>query len=258
MIRPLRVAFTLIVLFALWAPSASAQTTPVTVFAAISLKDALEETAKAFTTSDGTEIRFSFASSATIAKQIENGAPADLFASADLSWMNYLVEKSRVKSATRTNLLGNRLVVVAPFASPLKELELTPEAFLKALGDGRLAMGDIKSVPAGVYGKSALEKLGLWSTVESHVAQTENVRSALLFADRGEVPLAIVYATDAKADPNVKIVANFPADSHEPIIYPFAVTSTAKGEGADRFLNFLKGPAGKAIFEKYGFPVLVP
>ena len=258
MIRPLRAAFTLIVLFASFLAPASAQTTPVTVFAAISLKDALEEAAKAFIASDGTEIRFSFASSATIAKQIENGAPADLFASADLSWMNYLVEKNRVKSATRTNLLGNRLVVVAPFASPLKELELTPEAYLKALGDGRLAMGDIKSVPAGVYGKSALEKLGLWSTVESHVAQTENVRSALLFADRGEVPLAIVYATDAKVDPNVKIVANFPADSHEPIIYPFAVTSTARGEGADRFLNFLKSPAGKAIFEKYGFPVLVP
>ena len=258
MIRFLTAFFTLIALCLPIAVPASAQTTPVTIFAAASLKDALEEAGNAFMVSGGQAVRFSFASSAAIAKQIENGAPADLFASADVNWIDYLADKKLIQLETRTHLLGNRLVVVAPLASKISELALTPAALTQALGDGRLALGEVNSVPAGIYAKAALQKLGLWGIVENHLAQSENVRAALLFAERGEVPLAIVYATDAMADPKVKVIATFPTDSHDPIIYPFAVTSTARGEGADRFLNFLKSPAGKAIFEKYGFPVLVP
>jgi molybdate transport system substrate-binding protein len=237
---------------------ASAQSAPVTVFAAASLKDVLEEAGKGFTASGGPDVRFSFAASSALAKQIENGAPADVFASADLRWMDYLTEKNLIKSETRVNLLGNSLVIVAPAASPLTKLDLTAEALNKALGDGRLATGEVNSVPVGLYAKAALQKLGLWQAVENHLAQTENVRAALVFVSRGEVPLGIVYATDALADPKVKIVATFPPDSHEPIVYPFAVTKAAQTEGGAAFLAFLKGPAAKAIFEKYGFPVLGP
>jgi len=237
---------------------ASAQSAPVTVFAAASLKDVLEEAGKGFTASGGPEVRFSFAASSALAKQIENGAPADVFASADLQWMDDVAAKSLIKPETRINLLGNSLVIVAPAASPLTKLDLTAEALSKALGDGRLATGEVNSVPVGLYAKAALQKLGLWQAVENHLAQTENVRAALVFVSRGEVPLGIVYATDALADPKVKIVATFPPDSHEPIVYPFAVTKAAQTEGAAAFLAFLKGPTAKAIFEKYGFPVLGP
>jgi len=237
---------------------ASAQTVPVTVFAAASLKDVLEEAGKAFIAAGGPEVRFSFASSATLAKQIENGAPADLFASADMAWMAYVAEKNLIKPETRTNLLGNSLVIVAPQDAPLTALAWTPEAVTKALGTGRIAIADIKSVPAGLYAKTALEKLGLWAAVEDHLAQTENVRAALVFVARGEVPLGIVYATDAQVEPKVKVVAHFPTDSHAPIIYPFAVTTAAKNDGAERFLAFLRGPIARTIFEKAGFPVLVP
>jgi len=255
--RPIRLFVLFFVIFGLSRP-ALAQTAPVTVFAAVSLKDVLEEAGQAFMAAGGPDVRFSFAASSAIAKQIENGAPADLFASADLRWMEYATQKKLIQPETRINLVGNNLVVVAPLVSPLVKLDLTTEALTKALGDGRLAIGEVNSVPVGLYTKAALQKLGLWGVVENHLAQTENVRAALVFVARGEVPLGIVYATDAKADPKVKVVATIPSDSHEPIVYPFAVTTSAKGEGAAQFLAYLKGPSGKTIFEKFGFPVLVP
>ena len=254
-IRPL-VWLSMLLLTAL--EPASAQASPVTVFAAASLKDVLEEAGKAFTASGGQEVRFSFASSALLAKQIENGAPADLFVSADLKWMNYLVEKDRIQRASVTPLLGNHLVLVAPSNSPLTALELNEAAVGQAMGGGRLAVAEVTAVPAGIYAKQALQKFGLWGIVENRLAQSDNVRAALMFVERGEVPLAIVYKTDALADPKVKIVAQFPSDSHEPIVYPFALTTVAIGEGPQQFLTFLKGPVAKAIFEKAGFPVLQP
>jgi len=258
MIRVLRLFVWLTVALLPFTGPASAQSVPVTVFAAASLKDVLEKAGKAFAAAGGQEVRFSFASSALLAKQIENGAPADLFASADLKWMDYLVEKDRIQRASVTALLGNHLVFVAPSNSPLTALELNEAAVGQVMGGGRLAVAEVTAVPAGIYAKQALQKFGLWGIVENRLAQSDNVRAALMFLERGEVPLAIVYKTDALADPKVKIVAQFPSDSHEPIVYPFALTSAAIGEGPQQFLTFLKGPVAKAIFEKAGFPVLQP
>jgi molybdate transport system substrate-binding protein len=226
----------------------------VTVFAAASLKDALEDAAKTFMASTGTHVRFSFAASSALAKQIESGAPADLFASADLDWMDYLAQRKLVRSDTRVNLLGNRLVVVAAKDAPFAELKLDAASVRAALGgDGRLATGEVSSVPVGKYAKTALEKLGLWSEVQPRLAMTESVRAALALVARGEAALGIVYATDAAAEPKVKVVATFPPDSHPAIIYPFAVTADGKFELGKRFLDFLKGPEARAAFEKQGF-----
>ncbi len=233
-----------------------AQDVPLTVFAAASLKDVLESAGKAYEAGGGKPVRFSFAASSALAKQIEAGAPADLFASADSQWMDYLASKNLILASSRIDLLGNDLVLVAPASSPLTGLDLTPAAFDKALGDGRLAVGEMKSVPAGRYAKEALERLGLLATLEPRLAQAENVRAALVLVARGEAPLGIVYATDARAEKNVKVLATFPAASHAPIIYPFAVTTTARGGQAEAFLAFLRGPAARPIFEAAGFPVL--
>jgi molybdate transport system substrate-binding protein len=236
-------------------PAAAQQ---VTVFAAASLKDALEDAAKTFTASTGTPVRFSFAASSALAKQIEQGAPADLFASADLDWMDYLAQRKLIRPDTRVDLVGNRLVVVAAKESPIKELKLDAASLKAALGDGRLTTGEISSVPVGKYAKAALEKLGLWAEVQPRLAMTESVRAALALVARGEAPLGIVYATDAAAEPKVKIVATFPADSHAPIVYPFAVTAEAKSDGARQFLEFLKGPAARRAFETQGFSIIGP
>ncbi len=242
---------------ALGAGAGQAQPEPVTVFAAASLKNALEEAAKPFTASTGLNVRFSFAASSALARQIESGAPADLFASADLEWMDYLAERRRIAPGTRIDLLGNRLVVVAPADGPLKDLALTAEAVRAALGGGRVATGEVTSVPAGRYAKAALERLGLWAEVQPRLAQAENVRAALAFVSRGEAPLGIVYETDARADPKVRVVAVFPPESHAPIVYPFAVTADARApEGARRFIAFLAGPEGRKIFEAGGFMAL--
>lgn len=232
---------------------ASAGNDPLLVFAAASLRETLEEAGKAFTAETGTEVKFSFAASSALAKQIEAAAPADLFASADLKWMDYLEEKSLIRSATRVNLLGNRLVVVAPKTSALTALDFTADAFAKALGDGKLATGEVNSVPAGIYAKSALQNLNLWILVETKLAQADNVRGALAFVARNEAPLGLVYETDARVEPLVKIVARFPAESHAPIIYPFAVTSASKNAEAEKFLRYLKSTPAKSIFEKAGF-----
>lgn len=247
----------LALLLALEGAPAQARGEPVTVFAAASLKTALEEIAGPFTASTGIPVRFSFAASSALARQIEAGAPADLLASADLEWMDYLAERRHIAPATRVELLGNRLVVVAPADGALRDLPLTAEAIRAAVGTGRIATGEVTSVPVGRYARTALERLGLWAEVRPRLAQAENVRAALAFVSRGEAPLGIVYETDARADPKVRVVAAFPADSHAPIAYPFAVTAQARqAEGARRFLAHLAGREARASFEAQGFTVL--
>jgi molybdate transport system substrate-binding protein len=226
---------------------------PVTVFAAASLQDALSAAAKTFTADTGIAVKFSFDASSTLARQIEQGAPADLFASADLDWMDYLAKLNLIDPKSRINLLGNRLVVIAPKDAALTELKFDQASFEAALGSGRIATGAVETVPVGRYAKGALEKLGLWTALSSRIAPAENVRAALAYVARGEAPLGIVYATDAAAEPKVKIVATFPRDSHPTIVYPFAVTAAAKGDDAKRFLTFLQGPAARAIFVAQGF-----
>jgi molybdate transport system substrate-binding protein len=229
---------------------------PVIVFAAASLKNALDEISTAWTQESGHPVKTSYAASSALAKQIEQDAPAQIFISADLDWMNYVEGKGLIKAGARSNLLGNKLVLVAPKDSAVS-IELKQGADLaKAMGDGRLAMGNVDSVPAGKYGKAALEKLGAWSGVSSKLAQAESVRAALLLVSRGEAPLGIVYQTDAAADPSVKIVATFSADSHPPIIYPVALTLKAD-EAAAAFLSYIRSPKAVPAFEKQGFVILM-
>jgi molybdate transport system substrate-binding protein len=236
--------------------SAEAQEKGVIVFAAASLKNALDEAIATYAQESGKEVKASYAASSALAKQIQQGAPADLFFSADLDWMDYLAGKGLIKDDTRTNLLRNRIVLIAPRGSTVGQLRVGPGLDLAgAVGDdGRLAMADVSAVPAGKYGKAALEKLGVWPGVQGRLAQAENVRAALALVSRGEAPLGIVYRTDAAADPGVTIVGTFPDDSHPPIVYPVALTREGTG-GAD-FLAFLRGPAARAAFEKQGFTVI--
>jgi molybdate transport system substrate-binding protein len=227
--------------------------TVVTVFAAASLQDALNAAGAAFTAKTQVPVRFSFAASSALAKQIEQGAPADIFASADIDWMDYLTKKDAIDTKTRVDLLGNDLVLVAPKTTAANSVELTKEGLTAALASGRLATGAVDSVPVGRYAKTALTKTGLWDIVEPKLAQTDNVRAALALVSRGEVPLGIVYGTDAKADAGVKVVATFPDDSHPPVVYPFALTKTAKGAEPGQFLTFLQGPDAGKIFADKGF-----
>jgi molybdate transport system substrate-binding protein len=234
-----------------------AQEKTVTVFAAASLKDALDNASAQFTKDTDVQVHRSYAASSALARQIEQGAPADLFASADLDWMNYLAQKRLIQTDTRVNLLGNKLVVIASRDSPIFDLKLDAPSILSALGaDGRLATGEVKSVPVGKYAKAAMEKLKIWSEIAQRMAMTENVRAALILVARGAAPLGIVYASDAKAEPRVKVVATFPPDSHPPIIYPFALTMTTKGNAAGRLLDFLKGSNARTVFEQQGFTFL--
>jgi molybdate transport system substrate-binding protein len=230
----------------------------ITVFAAASMKNALDDINAAFTKSTGIKVIASYAASSALMKQIEQGAPADVFASADLDWMDYGSQKKVIKDGTRVNLLGNQLVLIAPKDSKLDHVAIGPRFDLaKLAGDGRIATGDVKAVPVGKYAKAALEKLGSWEASAPKFAMTENVRVALTLVARGEVPLGIVYATDAKVEPGVKIIGTFPADSHPAIVYPIAATVTAKPE-ADTYLSYLRSAAAKAVFEQYGFVFLIP
>ncbi|GLK76582.1 molybdate ABC transporter substrate-binding protein [Methylopila jiangsuensis] len=239
------------------APRADDARAPVTVFAAASLKNALDSIAAAWTRETGVEVKASYAASSALAKQIEQGAPADLFISADLAWMDYVAGKDLIVPATRETLLGNRLVLVAGPDWSRGEVELKPGVDLAGLlGDGRLAMGETSSVPAGKYGKAALETLGVWSAVEPKVAGAESVRAALALVSRGEAPLGIVYKTDAAADPKVKIVGTFPEDSHPPIVYPVAQLKDSKSPNASAFLKRLTSAPARADFEAAGFAVL--
>ena len=234
---------------------ASAAEAP-TVFAAASLKNALDDVAASYAREGHPAPKISYAASNTLAKQIEQGAPADLFFSADLDWMDYLSKRRLIRPETRVSLLANSLVLIAPKEAKV-EVEMGSGLDLTgALGSGRLAMGNVEAVPAGKYGKAALEKLGGWAGVKDRVAQAESVRAALLLVSRGEAPLGIVYATDAAADANVKIVATFPADTHPAIVYPAAITQDTRNPDAAALLSFLRGPAAKVAFEKHGFIVL--
>jgi molybdate transport system substrate-binding protein len=237
------------------AQGAVAQTRPVLIFAAASLKNALDDISAAWTRETGRKAAISYAGSNVLAKQIEAGAPADIFVSADLDWMDDVASKGFVRSGTRVNLLGNALVLVAPKDSNAP-IEIRPGFDLAAaLGAGRLAMGNVDAVPAGRYAKAALEKLGIWNSVKDKVAQAENVRAALLFVSRGEAPLGIVYRTDALSDPGVKIVAELPAGAYPPIVYPVALLKGSQNPDARAFLDFLRSGPAKALFEKQGFSV---
>ncbi|MGH8686535.1 MAG: molybdate ABC transporter substrate-binding protein [Burkholderiales bacterium] len=226
---------------------------PVVVFAAASLKNALDEAA----TRAPVPAVVSYASSSTLAKQIANGAPAEIFISADLQWMDYLEKRDRVRKGSRGNLLGNRLVLIAPAASAARATIEAGFPIARLLGrQGRLALGDPTHVPAGKYAKAALESLGVWDSVKGRLAPAENVRAALALVARAEAPLGVVYSTDAAAEPRVRVVGTFPERSHPPIIYPVAIMKTAKGERADLFLEYLDSPTARGIFKKYGFTPL--
>ena len=225
------------------------------VFGAASLTNALQDLGDAYAKDSSVPVRFSFAASSALAKQIENGAPADLFFSADLEWMDYLESRKLIQPASRHDLLGNKLVLIAPLGARAN-LKIAPHfALAAALGDGHLATGDPDSVPVGRYAKEALTKLGVWDQIMSRLVRADSVRSALAFVDRGEAPFGIVYETDALVDKNVQIVDAFPADSHKPIVYPVALTTSAKAEAA-KFLAYLRGPAGDMTFRHYGFTPL--
>jgi len=235
---------------------ACAQSKEVVVLAAASLKNALDDASAAWTKESGKATKISYASSSALAKQIEAGAPADLFISADIPWMDYVAERKLIKAASRSDFLGNQIVLIAPRDSKV-DLRIEKGFNLRgALGDGRLAMGSVEAVPAGKYGKAALEALGVWPSVSDRVAQAENVRMALTFVSRGEAPLGIVYRTDAASDPNVRIVGAFPDGTHPPIVYPMALLASSTNPDAQAFVDYLKSPAARPFFEKQGFTVL--
>ncbi|MGE4252684.1 MAG: molybdate ABC transporter substrate-binding protein [Parvibaculaceae bacterium] len=250
-LRRILLSLALVMSFAAQAPAE-----PVNVFAAASLKNALDAVSAAWTAEAGKETKNTYAASSALAKQIEQAAPADVFVSADLDWMDYVAGKQLIKPDTRKTLLGNALVLVAAKDAGVK-LELEPGADLTgALAGGKLAVGDVKAVPAGKYAKAALEKLGLWAAVEASLAQAENVRAALALVARGEARLGIVYATDAKAEPQVEIAGVFPEDSHPPIVYPVAVVTSSQNPDAEAFVTYLSSPKAQEIFTAQGFTVL--
>ena len=227
----------------------------IIVFAAASLTDALQDIATAYEKKTGAQIVNSFASSSTLARQIENGAPAEIFASADNQWMDYLAARGLIETATRKSPIGNALVLIAPSDSALGPRAIDSRLdWAKLLGGGRLAVGDPDHVPAGIYAKQALQSLGAWDLLEPHLARAEDVRAALVYVDRGEAPLGIVYLTDARADAKVKIVGVFPQTSHPPIVYPFALVKGASAP-ARAYFAFLTGKSALAIFARYGFSV---
>jgi molybdate transport system substrate-binding protein len=235
--------------------AADSDKSPITVFAAASLTNALQDLGDGFTKDSSIPVRFSFAASSALARQIENGSQADVFFSADLEWMAYLQARNLIQRATRHDVLGNQLVLIAPVDSKIS-LKIAPHFALAAsLGKGRLATGDPDSVPVGRYAHEALANLGVWNEVSDRLVRADSVRSALVFVDRGEVALGIVYATDALIDKGVRVVGEFPAGSHRPIIYPAALTSGAKADAA-KFLAYIRGPAGDLVFRHYGFTPL--
>lgn len=227
----------------------------ITVFAAASLTNVLQDLGDAFTKDTSIPVRFSFAASSALARQIENGSRADMFFSADLEWMDYLQARNLIQSATRHDVLGNQLVLIAPRDSKINLKIEAHFALAAAIGNGRLATGDPDSVPVGRYAHEALAHLGVWDEVAARLVRADSVRSALAFVDRGEAVLGIVYATDALIDKNVRVVAEFPADSHMPIIYPAALTTGSKSQAA-KFLAYVRGPAGDLAFKRYGFTPL--
>ncbi len=235
------------------APASAAR---ITVFAAASLKNALGEIARDWKADSGNEAAISFAGSSLLARQIIAGAPADLYISADIKWMDAVARAGRIAPQSRVDLLGNSLVLIAPRASAAPVHVAKGFDLLGKLGSGRLAMALYDSVPAGIYGREALTALGVWTVLKGHVAQADNVRAALALVATGEAPYGIVYATDAAAEPRVSVVGTFPADSHPPIIYPAALMKGAS-PAARAFMAYLEGPRARAVFERDGFRVLV-
>src|ERR1700759_4957631 len=247
----------LVILWGAAQSPAVAEDKTLTVFAAASMKTALDDIDTAFPAKTGIKVNASYAASSQLAKQIEQGAPADIFVSADTDWMDYATQKKNINEPTRVNLLGNSIVLIAPKDSKIDNVTIGQGFDLaKLAGDGKIATGDVKAVPVGKYAKAALEKLGAWQAAEPKFAMAQTVRAALALVARGEAVLGIVYSTDAKVEPGVKIVGTFPADSHPPIIYPVAATSTAKPE-AKAYLDYLQSSAAKAVLEKYGFNYLI-
>jgi molybdate transport system substrate-binding protein len=234
----------------------SARAQELTVFAAASLTDAMKDIAGLWTQAGHPALRLSFGSSSTLARQIEQGAPVNLFASADQKWMDYLADKRLIAPDTRKDLLGNDLVLVVSADKP-QHVTIGPRFDMLALlgPDGRLATGDPAHVPVGIYAEQALRKLGLWDGVSPKLARTDDVRAALLLVERGEAPAGIVYATDAAASKGVMIAGVFPANSHDPVVYPFAVVKVGDTPDARALMSFLAGPQARAVFVQRGFKV---
>ena len=241
--------------FLVAAATTGARSEMLTVFGAASLADVLTEIGKRHQSVGGDQIRFSFAASSTLARQIEAGAPADIVVLASAEWADYLAKRGLILPQSRVNLAGNRLVLVAPTGRGF-DASLTADGIAALLGqEGRMVIGDPAHVPAGIYARAALENLGLWDVVANRLALADNVRAALALVARGEVPLGIVYATDATATPEVAVIAEFPPGSHPPITYPVAILTGRDGAASRAFLTLLTGPEGRAIFRSHGFMV---
>ncbi|MCA1908060.1 MAG: molybdate ABC transporter substrate-binding protein [Magnetospirillum sp.] len=241
---------------ALGLSAATVRAEEVVVFAAASLTNALNEVGAAFAAQTGHTLKPSYAASSALAKQVEQGAPAHVFASADLKWMDYLVGQKLVNADTRFNLLGNTLVLVAPVDAPTTRVEIGPKTDIAALaGTGRIATGNPDSVPVGLYFKQAMQRSGQWDAVRPKIASTDSVRAALAFVERGEVPYGVVYATDAAVSKKVKVVGVFPDTLHDPIVYPFALVAGKESPAAKALLDFVRSPGAKGIFVKHGFKV---
>jgi molybdate transport system substrate-binding protein len=237
----------------------AAENSPVRVGAAASLREALDDVGREYRRLHGQQAVITYAASSALARQIEAGAPFDVFLSADVEWMDYLAQRALVTKSSRRNLLGNALVLIAPRNGPAAatNLRIGPQfALVAALGGGKLAMANPDAVPAGRYARAALRSLGVWQAVETSVARAENVRAALAFVARGEAPLGIVYRTDALAEPGVRIVDTFGADLHPAIVYPAALLHGSSAPAAADFLAFLGGPSAQAIWRRHGFVVL--
>ena len=256
MTRILRSLGLAIGLFMLFGAYQTAAAEDITVFAAASTTDALSEITKIYEAGGG-KATLSFASSSTLAKQIEHGAPAGVFLSANAEWMDYLEEKNLLEPGSRSNLLGNRIVLVVPKSSTVQSLTVSPKLNLAALlgPDGLLAVGDPAHVPVGQYAKAALENLKLWSQVENKIASAKDVRAGLVLVERAESPLGIVYASDVAVSDKVRIVGTFPSDSHPNIDYPVAAIKSPDSQAALKFIKFLSSPEAKEIWVKYGFEV---
>ncbi len=239
-----------------FAPSLrAAEQDPITVFAAASLTDALQELAGQFKAAGGGEVRFSFAASSSLARQVEAGAPSDIFISANTEWMDYLATRNLIVAGSRTDPVGNTLVMIAPADSTLSSVDIAPGFDIAALvgPNGKIATGDPAHVPVGIYAREAFEHLGVWDTAEPRIARADSVRAALALVERGEVPIGIVYATDARGNSKVKIVGEFPQDSYSPIVYPFAIVSGRDQEPVRRFFSFITTGAAAKVYEKFGF-----
>ncbi|PVZ87038.1 molybdate ABC transporter substrate-binding protein [Serratia sp. S1B] len=226
----------------------------ITVFAAASLTNALQEIATEYKKTQGVEVVSSFASSSTLARQIEQGAPTDIFIAADQQWMNYAIDKQLMITETRYTLLGNELVLIAAKSAKQDKVDINQQTdWVKLLNGSRLAVGDPDHVPAGIYAKEALQHLGAWSALEPQLARANNVRSAMVLVERGEAPLGIVYGSDAVASDKVKVVGVFPEESHQPVEYPMAIVKQRQTPMVSAFYDYLKGPQATAIFERFGF-----